>query len=93
MLGEQELSWQELAELGWLGVSLAEEEGGAGLGFVEEAILIEELGRVLVPQPYLATVGLALPALGAEERSRVAAGEARWSAALDGALVPDLDKV
>lgn len=92
ILAEHEPTWQELAELGWLGVSLAEEAGGAGLTFVEEAILIEELGRALSAQPYLATVGLALPALGAEERARVAAGETRWSAGIDGALVPDLDK-
>lgn len=93
LLAEHEPSWQELAELGWLGVSVPEELGGAGLGFVEEAVVIEELGRVLSPQPYLATVGLALPALPGEEQARVAAGEARWSASLDGSLVPDLDKV
>ncbi len=82
-------SWAELAELGWLGVSVAEEEGGAGLGFLEEAVLLEELGRALYPGPYFSTVALALPALPAEERARVAAGEARWSAEIDG-LVPDL---
>jgi alkylation response protein AidB-like acyl-CoA dehydrogenase len=82
-------SWGELAELGWLGVSVAEEEGGAGLGFLEEAVLFEELGRALYPGPYFSTVALALPGLGVEERAQVAAGEARWSAQVDG-LVPDL---
>jgi alkylation response protein AidB-like acyl-CoA dehydrogenase len=82
-------SWGELAELGWLGVSVAEEEGGAGLGFLEEAVLLEELGRALYPGPYFSTVALALPALGSDERGRVAAGETRWSAEVDG-LVPDL---
>ena len=38
-----EPTWTELAELGWTGVSIAEESGGAGLGFVEEAVLFEEL--------------------------------------------------
>ena len=83
-------SWRELAELGWLGVSVPEEHGGAGLGFVEEALLLEELGRALYPGPYFSTVGLALPALGAEELAQVVAGEVRWSASLDGSLVPDL---
>jgi len=83
-------SWRELAELGWLGVSIPEEQGGAGLGFVEEAVLFEELGRALYPGPYFATVGLALPALGPDELAEVAAGNARWSASLDGSLVPDL---
>jgi alkylation response protein AidB-like acyl-CoA dehydrogenase len=82
-------SWGELAELGWLGVSVAEEEGGAGLGFLEEAVLIEELGRALYPGPYFSTIALALPTLEAEERAKVAAGEVRWSAQVDG-LVPDL---
>jgi alkylation response protein AidB-like acyl-CoA dehydrogenase len=84
--------WTELAELGWLGVSVPEEAGGAGLGFVEEAMIFEELGRALYPGPYFATVGLALPALPADEQARVAAGERRWSAALGG-LVVDPDKV
>jgi alkylation response protein AidB-like acyl-CoA dehydrogenase len=83
-------SWQELADLGWLGVSIPEEQGGTGLGFVEEAVLFEELGRALYPGPYFATVGLALPALGPDELAEVAAGRVRWSASLDGSLVPDL---
>ncbi len=63
LLEEREPSWDELAELGWLGVSVPEESGGAGLGFVEEAVLFEELGRALYPGPYFATVGVALPQL------------------------------
>jgi alkylation response protein AidB-like acyl-CoA dehydrogenase len=86
-------SWRELAELGWLGVSVPEELGGAGLGFVEEAVLLEELGRALYPGPYFSTVGLALPALGNEELAQVAAGQTRWSASLEGSLVPDLGLV
>ena len=88
----QEDAWPELAELGWLGVSVAEEEGGAGLGFLEEAILLEELGYALYPGPYLGTVGLALPWLGAEERAAVASGRTRWSAEVRG-LVPWLGSV
>jgi alkylation response protein AidB-like acyl-CoA dehydrogenase len=42
--------WAELAELGWLDVA------EAGLGFVEEALLLEELGYALYPGPYLAHV-------------------------------------
>jgi alkylation response protein AidB-like acyl-CoA dehydrogenase len=85
-------SWSQLAELGWLGVSVTEDRGGAGLGFLEEAILLEELGYALYPGPYLATVALALPALDADEQARVAAGEARWSAAVGG-LVPDWGRI
>ncbi len=90
--GAQDDRWGELAELGWLGVSVSEDEGGAGLGFVEEAILLEELGYALYPGPYLATVGFALAALGPEDRAAVAAGEAKWSAEVNH-LTPWLSSV
>ena len=48
---DPEPGWPQLAELGWTGVSVAEEHGGAGLGFVEEAAIAEELGRALVAGP------------------------------------------
>lgn len=85
-----EASWADLAELGWTGVSIAEEDGGAGLSFVEEAVLFEELGRALYHGPYLSTVGMTLPALPSDLRTEVAAGNASWTLAL-GPLVPDLD--
>jgi alkylation response protein AidB-like acyl-CoA dehydrogenase len=85
-----EPTWAQLAELGWTGVSIAEEEGGAGLTFVEEAILFEELGRTLYHGPYFSTIALALPALPEDLRVDVASGETSWTFAL-GPLVPDLD--
>ena len=85
-----EPAWAELAELGWTGVSIAEEDGGAGLTFVEEAVLFEELGRALYRGPYFSTIGLTLPALPSDLRAEVAAGETSWTLAL-GPLVPDLD--
>ncbi len=88
----QDDRWAELAELGWLGVSLSEDEGGVGLGFVEEALLLEEMGYALYPGPYLTTVGFALPSLGPEDRAAVAAGETKWSAEVKG-LVPWLGSV
>jgi alkylation response protein AidB-like acyl-CoA dehydrogenase len=88
----QDERWAELAELGWLGVSVAEDEGGVGLGFLEEAILLEELGYALYPGPYLGTIGFALAALGPEDRIAVAAGETKWSAEVNG-LVPWLRSV
>jgi alkylation response protein AidB-like acyl-CoA dehydrogenase len=88
----QQDRWSELAELGWLGVSVAEEDGGVGLTFVEEAILLEELGYALYPGPYLGTIGFALGSLGADDRRRVAAGEVKWSAEVRG-LTPWLGTV
>jgi alkylation response protein AidB-like acyl-CoA dehydrogenase len=51
--------WQELAELGWLGVLVPERFGGMGLGVTEAAIVAEELARGLVPEPFTATAVLA----------------------------------
>ena len=90
--GKQDDRWSELAELGWLGVSVSEDEGGVGLGFLEEAILLEELGYALYPGPYLATVGFALAALGPEDRAAVAAGTTKWSVEANG-LTPWLGSV
>jgi alkylation response protein AidB-like acyl-CoA dehydrogenase len=55
-------SWHDMAALGWTGLSVPEEHGGAGMSFLEEAVLFEELARALCPGPYWATVALAHPA-------------------------------
>jgi len=75
--------WKELASLGWTGLSLSEEHGGSGMSFVDEAVVIEELGYALYPGPFFSTVGLALPALRDDEElsSRVASGDASMTLA------------
>ena len=55
--------WREMAELGWLGIAFPESVGGAGLGFAELVVVLEELGRTLAPEPFLSTVLLAGQAL------------------------------
>jgi alkylation response protein AidB-like acyl-CoA dehydrogenase len=50
--------WQQFAELGWLSVSFAEEHGGFGGGPVETMVIMQELGRGLVAEPFLPTVVL-----------------------------------
>ena len=49
-------SWAQIAELGWLGISLADECGGIGLGPIEEALAAQTLGRQLLTPAFLATV-------------------------------------
>jgi alkylation response protein AidB-like acyl-CoA dehydrogenase len=56
-------SWREVAELGWVGISVPQPEGGLGMGFLEEMIAFEELGGAVFPGPFFASVALALPAL------------------------------
>lgn len=61
--------WGRMAELGWQGVALPEKHGGAGFGFIELCLLIEELGRARVPGPFLSTTalgGMALARFGDE---------------------------
>jgi alkylation response protein AidB-like acyl-CoA dehydrogenase len=48
--------WGQLAEQGWLGINFAEEDGDAALGIVDLVVLMEEMGRAVMPGPYLATV-------------------------------------
>ena len=84
-----EPTWADLAELGWTGASVADEHGGAGLGFLEEAVLHEEAGRALLHAPLWSTSSLA-PFLPFEDQAAIAAGDASWVIAL-GPLVPDLD--
>src|SRR2546427_203703 len=77
--GESEALWKEMAELGWLGLSLPEAHGGSGLGMVETAILLEEMGHAALPGPYLPTV-LAARAIERSEERRVGKEcRSRWS--------------
>ena len=64
------LLWGKIAEQAWLGVLVPEEYGGLGLGVTELGIILEEMGRALVPGPYFACAALAAPALA-------------WSASLE----------
>ena len=57
--GFDELLWKRLAEMGVLGLPFHEEDGGSGAGPVEVAIVAEEMGRVLAPEPFLTSVVLA----------------------------------
>jgi alkylation response protein AidB-like acyl-CoA dehydrogenase len=48
--------WKAAADLGWLGLAIAEEHGGSGFGLSELAIVLEAQGRELTPGPFLPTV-------------------------------------
>jgi alkylation response protein AidB-like acyl-CoA dehydrogenase len=82
--------WQKMAHQGWTGIIFDEEYGGLGLGLVELAMAMEEMGRALLPGPYLSTVPLAGTAIDAAGNpaqkhkylSRIAMGEAQATLAL-----------
>jgi alkylation response protein AidB-like acyl-CoA dehydrogenase len=88
--GYDAATWQRLcSELCWPAIHIPEEYGGLGLGFVELAILMEQMGRRLFCSPFFATTCLATPALllAANEAQKqrwlpaIAAGECRASLA------------
>ncbi len=66
--------WAELAQLGWLGLTIPEVHGGAGLGWVDFVVLLEETGRSLFPSPLVSTTLAAAAILdsGSDEQ------KARW---------------
>ncbi|MGJ5176884.1 acyl-CoA dehydrogenase family protein [Bradyrhizobium oligotrophicum] len=55
--------WKGFAEMGFLGVAIPEEYGGAGAGHLELCVIAEEVGRALAPVPFSSTVYLAAEAL------------------------------
>ena len=79
--------WKEFAAMGWLGISIPEDLGGLGSGPVEHMVLMEELGRGLVVEPYLASVVMAGGLLArtndpAKILPRLIAGDVQLAAAL-----------
>jgi alkylation response protein AidB-like acyl-CoA dehydrogenase len=86
--GFDEGLWERLAGLGVLGLPFAEEHGGMGAGPVEVALVAEELGRVLAPEPFLLGVMLAgglIESAGDEDQRRRILAEVS-----EGALLPTL---
>ena len=55
--------WKTFAEMGFSGLLVPEEFGGSGLGCVEAGVVMEEIGRTLMPSPFLSTAVLAVSAL------------------------------
>ncbi len=55
--------WATFAEMGFAGLLVPEEHGGSGLGAVEAGVVMEEIGRTLMPSPFFATAVLSAAAL------------------------------
>jgi alkylation response protein AidB-like acyl-CoA dehydrogenase len=99
-LGYSQPLWEQLAATGLQGVAIPEEYGGQGLGMVELALVLEEMGRAAYPGPFFATVVLAASAIAAggdrDQQAaylpRIASGELKASVAImedSLALTPD----
>jgi alkylation response protein AidB-like acyl-CoA dehydrogenase len=76
--------WKKVAALGWTALGIPEEYGGVGT-FLDLVVVLEEAGRALMPGPFFATMGLAVPAIieagtGAQKKEAlgaIAQGSAR----------------
>lgn len=74
--------WKKIAELGWIGLVTPEAYGGAGLSYVDLVVVLEEMGRVVLPSPFICTVlfGEAIKRAGSEAQKnallpKLAAGQ------------------
>nr|MCS5635300.1 acyl-CoA dehydrogenase family protein [Myxococcota bacterium] len=87
--GLPESLWRSMADLGWMGLRIPEEYGGSGLGTVDLTLLLEEMGRVLCPGPFVSTAVVGAQAIlqGGSEAQRqrwlppLAAGDLRLALA------------
>ncbi|UCH28422.1 MAG: acyl-CoA/acyl-ACP dehydrogenase [Myxococcales bacterium] len=88
--------WNEMAELGWLGLQIPEEYDGLGLGFFDLCVVLEQSGRELMPEPFISTLLLGTQALllgGTDEQKKallpgIAAGEVLLALAYEEAGSP-----
>jgi alkylation response protein AidB-like acyl-CoA dehydrogenase len=65
--------WQQMSEMGWMGLIVPEKFGGAGGSFIDLVILLEEMGRACLPGPFFSTVvlgGLSIIEAGSEEQKK-----------------------
>jgi 3-oxocholest-4-en-26-oyl-CoA dehydrogenase beta subunit len=83
--------WNRMAELGWLGLTMPEEYGGSNADFMDLVVLMEEMGRNILPGPFFSTIVLAaFPLLEFGNESQKAMylpslvnGEKIWTLAVD----------
>jgi alkylation response protein AidB-like acyl-CoA dehydrogenase len=80
--------WKQFAELGLTGICIPEEHGGLGLGAVEAALVLEQIGRNLTPSPFLTTAVVAARAIAGTAHAErwypaILSGEAVLALAID----------
>ncbi len=71
--GFSDEQWRKMAELGWTGLIVPEEYGGAGLSLVDMVVVLEEMGKVVMPGPFYASTilgGVALDLGGSDEQKQ-----------------------
>ena len=72
-IGYEPAMWRHMGELGWLGIPFPDSVGGYGGRFIDAALLIEQLGATLVPEPYIPSVilaGMAIERAGDDQQKK-----------------------
>jgi len=89
-LGVTEDLWRQISSLGWTGLAFPEQYGGTGGDFIDLAVLLEEMGRSLLPGPFFSTVilgGLTVLDAGTDAQkfdvlNKICSGQLRMTLAL-----------
>ena len=84
--------WTRMVGLGWPALTVPEPAGGLGLGWVELAVVLEELGRAVAPVPYLSTVTQYLPHVAPSPALASAVAEGTTGALVDGGRRVDVGR-
>ena len=90
--GRSDALWRSMAETGFVGLTVPEEHDGLGMNEVDLVLILEEAGRVALPEPLIETTAVGVPLLleagTADQQSewlpRIASGEARVTVSLEG---------
>ena len=90
--GRSDQLWRSMAETGFVGLTVPEEHGGLGMNEVDLVLILEEAGRVALPEPLIETTAVGVPLLleagssaqQAEWLPRIASGDARVTVSLEG---------
>ncbi|PLS20478.1 acyl-CoA dehydrogenase [Amylibacter cionae] len=83
--------WKQMADLGWTGVLVPEDQGGIDMGHAAANLLAQEMGKTLVSSPFISTAVMAATALrqvadnprAAEALAKIASGDLTYALALD----------
>jgi alkylation response protein AidB-like acyl-CoA dehydrogenase len=82
-VGTTDALWREISQLGWPALTIAEEYGGVGLGWLELSLVMEAMGRVVFPGPFMSSACMGTPAIAvagtAEQKQRLLPGLAAGS--------------
>jgi alkylation response protein AidB-like acyl-CoA dehydrogenase len=95
--GNFDALWKQMVALDWPALTIPEEHGGLGMTFVDLAVVLEELGRVVAGGPFFTTMTQLVPVLreagATDQLARVATGELTGAITVDGVVMHGGDAI